>query len=264
MGGDSWARGEAGVMPMRADVVLDLAIGSGPYVSPGEMRRMGRSFWRTSRHFHIQGGRDATNGWENFSESFKLDGIESARYVSWYYTMLRQLYLCGCTLDDMAKFVAVDPVKYLAAAFDDATSWVQGVSATVEKNPLAQDSTRGAPLTAHLNIEQRALARRLRSQGWSLRAIAKQVGCGHAGIEVMLRGQSREARPIEWVPRRGALCIEEREEILRGLSRGSSLSAIARQLGRCTSTVSREVGANGGRDGYRVWPAHQRAHAGRR
>lgn len=106
---------------MRADVVLDLAIGSGPYVPPGDMRRMGRSFWRTSRHFHIQGGRDATNGWENFSESFKLDGIESARYVSWYYTMLRQLYLSGCTLDDMAKFVAVDPVKYLAAAFDDAT-----------------------------------------------------------------------------------------------------------------------------------------------
>ncbi len=48
----------------------------------------------------------------------------------------------------------------------------------------------------------------------------------------MLRGQSREARPIEWIPRPGALTISEREEILRGLSRGDSLSAIARQLGR--------------------------------
>ncbi|MDA8373518.1 MAG: helix-turn-helix domain-containing protein [Actinomycetota bacterium] len=59
--------------------------------------------------------------------------------------------------------------------------------------------------------------------------------------------------------RRAAVCIEEREEILRGLGRGNSLSAVARKLGRCTSTVSREVGANGGRDGYRVWPAHQGA-----
>ena len=114
-------------------------------------------------------------------------------------------------------------------------------------------------MTAHLNIEQRALARRLRAQKMSLRDIAKQVGCGHAGIDVMLRGQSREARPIEWVPRRGSLSIEEREEILRGLSRDDSLSSIARQLGRSTSSVSREVKANGGRDDYRIWPAHQRA-----
>ena len=34
---------------------------------------------------------------------------------------------------------------------------------------------------------------------------------------------------------------------------------IADRLGRVTSTVSREVAANGGRDGYRAWRAHQRA-----
>ena len=45
-------------------------------------------------------------------------------------------------------------------------------------------------MTAHLNLEQRALARGLRRQGWSLRAIARQLGCGHAGIDVMLRGQA--------------------------------------------------------------------------
>ena len=60
-------------------------------------------------------------------------------------------------------------------------------------------------MTAHLNVEQRALARRLRAQKLSLRAIAKQVGCGHSGIDVMLRGQSRDARPVEWVPRFGVL-----------------------------------------------------------
>ena len=93
----------------------------------------------------------------------------------------------------------------------------------------------------------------------SLRAIAKQVGCGHSGIDVMLRGQARDARSIEWIPRRGALTIEEREEILLGVSRGESLASIARQLGRYTSTVSREVKANGGRQSYRIWPVHQRA-----
>ena len=75
----------------------------------------------------------------------------------------------------------------------------------------------------------------------------------------MLRGQSREARPVEWVPRRGALSIEEREEILRELSRGDSLSAIAPHLGRHTSSVSREVSVNGGRVHYRIWPTHLRA-----
>jgi IS30 family transposase len=107
-------------------------------------------------------------------------------------------------------------------------------------------------VTAHLNVEQRALARRLRAQKMSLRDIARQIGCGHAGIDVMLRGQSREARPIEWFPRPGAVTIEEREEILRGLSRGHSFAAIARQLSRCTSVVSREVNENGGRDDYRA------------
>jgi transposase, IS30 family len=34
---------------------------------------------------------------------------------------------------------------------------------------------------------------------------------------------------------------------------------IAARLGKATSTVSREVAANGGRSGYRAWRAHQRA-----
>lgn len=37
------------------------------------------------------------------------------------------------------------------------------------------------------------------------------------------------------------------------------MAAIARQLGRPTSTESREVKANRGRDAYRLWPAHERA-----
>ena len=43
------------------------------------------------------------------------------------------------------------------------------------------------------------------------------------------------------------------------MHRGETFGAIASRLGRVTSTVSREVAANGGRDGYRAWRAHERA-----
>ena len=110
-------------------------------------------------------------------------------------------------------------------------------------------------MTAHLTIEQRALARRLRSKGWSLRDIAKEVGCSCTGIDVMLRGQQRRAaKPVRWTPRAGRLSLVEREEIRFGLARGESMSAIARGLDRAPSSVTREVKANGGVEGYRVWP----------
>ena len=40
---------------------------------------------------------------------------------------------------------------------------------------------------------------------------------------------------------------------------GSRSRSSRRRLGRAVSTVSREVAANGGREGYRAWRAHQRA-----
>jgi IS30 family transposase len=54
--------------------------------------------------------------------------------------------------------------------------------------------------------------------------------------------------------RRGsrALNLAEREEISRGLSVSEPLRAIARRLGRAASTISREVGRNGGSVGYRA------------
>jgi len=51
------------------------------------------------------------------------------------------------------------------------------------------------------------------------------------------------------------LSLAEREEISRGLLSGRSLRAIAAGLGRAPSTVSREVGGNGGRRRYRAWRA---------
>ena len=114
-------------------------------------------------------------------------------------------------------------------------------------------------MTAHLTNFQRGLAHRLHAKGMSLRDIAREIGCSKSGIDVMLRGQSREAKPDAWTPQLGHLTASEREEILLGLGRSESMSAIARSIGRSPSTVTREVKLNGGRGSYRVWPAHLRA-----
>jgi len=58
--------------------------------------------------------------------------------------------------------------------------------------------------------------------------------------------------------------LADREEISLGLERGETFTVVARRLGRAVSSVSREVAANGGRDGYRAWRAHQRARDGTR
>ena len=61
------------------------------------------------------------------------------------------------------------------------------------------------------------------------------------------------------------LSLAEREEISRGLAEGRSLRVIATGIGRCASTVCREVARNGGRGRYRATPAEDRAwKAGRR
>jgi IS30 family transposase len=56
------------------------------------------------------------------------------------------------------------------------------------------------------------------------------------------------------------LSSAEREEVSRGLAQGTSLSAIARRLGRAPSTVSREVRHNSGKSGYRAFSAGNRAN----
>jgi IS30 family transposase len=64
------------------------------------------------------------------------------------------------------------------------------------------------------------------------------------------------------LPRRraaGALRLEEREEISRGIAVGRSIRGIARDLGRSPSTVSREIGRNGGSQTYRASQAEGRA-----
>jgi transposase, IS30 family len=112
----------------------------------------------------------------------------------------------------------------------------------------------------HLTVEQRQLALRLKAAGLSLREIGPQVGCSHQGVALIVRHASR--RPVRhdgWVPGPGRLTLADREEITIGLYAGQSFTQIAARLGKAVSTVSREVAANGGRDQYRAWRAHQRA-----
>jgi IS30 family transposase len=68
-------------------------------------------------------------------------------------------------------------------------------------------------------------------------------------------------RPVVRPPTRSPLRLSliEREEISRGLVIGLSLRAIAAQLGRSPSTISREVRANGGVSRYRAHRSERRA-----
>jgi IS30 family transposase len=63
-------------------------------------------------------------------------------------------------------------------------------------------------------------------------------------------GRKRSAR---------ALSLVEREEISRGLILGHSLRGIAARLDRAPSTISREIGRNGGSDRYRAVSSDQAA-----
>jgi IS30 family transposase len=91
---------------------------------------------------------------------------------------------------------------------------------------------------------------RLRA-GHAAKPIARQLGLPEGTVRAYLV-RCGGIRPD---PRRrasGRLSFEEREEISRGLAGGMTMRAIAAQLGRAPSTVSREVAANGGRRRYRA------------
>ncbi len=95
-------------------------------------------------------------------------------------------------------------------------------------------------------------------QGESLKAIARALGKRSSSIYNHLR-PTGGIRPVPRRRSRLALTVAEREEISRGLAAGVSMGAIASKLGRVTSTVSREISRNGGRDRYRASEADQRA-----
>jgi IS30 family transposase len=112
----------------------------------------------------------------------------------------------------------------------------------------------------HMTREQKQMARRLKSKGLTLKEIARELCCSLDLVTVSVYKQGDEVgRPDHWTPAPGRLSAEDREEILLGLARGESMSAIARSLGRAPSTITREVAANGGAGHYGALRAHCRA-----
>jgi transposase, IS30 family len=110
----------------------------------------------------------------------------------------------------------------------------------------------------NISMAERETIRRRLAAGESAREIATTIGRSHDSVD-------RVRRAFGGVPPRRScrsgryLSVTEREEISRGLVAGRSLTSMAARLGRPTSTVSREVARNGGRDHYRAWSAERAA-----
>jgi IS30 family transposase len=105
---------------------------------------------------------------------------------------------------------------------------------------------------------QKALMWERWQKGESLHAIARLFGRHHTSI----RGVLARNGGIRPAPRRRscrALTLAEREEISRSVVAGHTIRSIAVSLGRAPSTISREIGRNGGRQGYRAGQADEAA-----
>jgi hypothetical protein len=95
-------------------------------------------------------------------------------------------------------------------------------------------------------------------RGESMSSIGRRFD-RHSGSVFSVISPTGGIRPAERTRSSRSLSLGEREEISRGLSVRRSLRAIARQLGRAPSTISREVGRNGGPDRYRAAASDQAA-----
>lgn len=95
-------------------------------------------------------------------------------------------------------------------------------------------------------------------RGESLSSIGRSFGRASSSIFPHL-ARTGGIRPPARVRSRSALTLREREEISRGLAADLSLRAIAHDLARAPSTISREVRRNGGREAYRAAGSDTRA-----
>lgn len=103
-----------------------------------------------------------------------------------------------------------------------------------------------------LEIQRRVTA------GETFASAAAAVGCSTKSIQRFM-AWTGAMRPKVRTRSPRHLSLADREEVLRGLLADESFRDIARRLGRAASTISREVGRNGGRRAYRVVRAEDAA-----
>ena len=95
-------------------------------------------------------------------------------------------------------------------------------------------------------------------RGESTKAIGRVLDRGGTSIHRQLAVYGG-IRPRPRCRSSRALTLIEREEISRGIAAKKSIRSMAMALGRSPSTLSREIGRNGGYDNYRALEADQRA-----
>jgi len=105
---------------------------------------------------------------------------------------------------------------------------------------------------------QKALMWKRRRKGESPQKIAQLFDRNHSSVQRILSetGGIRPARRCRSIV---ALTLSGREEISRAVVAGHSLRAIAKLLGRASSTITREINWNGGRNDYRASKADKAA-----
>lgn len=110
----------------------------------------------------------------------------------------------------------------------------------------------------YYSAEQRAEIWDRWQRGESMRSIGRVFDRQSSSVFSVI-SPTGGIRPPDRRRGKSALSLSEREEISRGLSTKQSLRAIARQLHRAPSTISREVRRNGGLTGYRATTSDQAA-----
>jgi IS30 family transposase len=104
------------------------------------------------------------------------------------------------------------------------------------------------------SVEQQNLLWVMWRRGDSIREMERTLGETLPRIRRFLR-QSGGIAPVPRQRRADHLSLVEREEISRGIAAGLSARSIAGRIERPSSTVSREIARNGGRDAYRALAA---------
>ena len=104
------------------------------------------------------------------------------------------------------------------------------------------------------SVEQQNLLWVMWRRGDSIREMERTLGETLPRIRRFLR-QSGGIPPVPRQRRADHLTLVEREEISRGIAAGLWARSIAGRIDRPSSTVSREIGRNGGRDAYRALAA---------